>query len=420
MADFRVIAPLSNLVLDHTKAWSGIAGQLSGLVMAPILAGVTILIMWHGFNIVRGAGGSNHMLDVFAKFLRAFLVVGLALAGGAYAGTVVAFFQELRNGLTGLFVTGSASSYDALDSAVSAALATWDPTWAWAEKHINFWSGDTSGLVAVACWFFMAGSMLILAVICAINLIVIDFALALIFALGPIFVACFAFQATARFTDAWLGGVLKYTFTGVVIAAVVGLATSVLQRFANALSASSGALDFVTAAFGAVGAAFILIVLTSRIPQIAGDIVGGIGISAVGPAMAAAPLAAAASMARGAVNGGANAAAFGAGRAADSKAGAAIGNSALGSSVVGGYRAVAEKTKGFSDAVRGRGTDENGKAVTGQGMGNAFALGRGSVAAPGEGTGTITSGRPVDRQHVPGSSASSAHPVMQLRAKRAA
>ncbi|MGJ7523713.1 type IV secretion system protein [Variovorax sp. LT1P1] len=415
MADFRVIAPLASQILDATKAWSGIAGQLTGMVMALILTGTTILIMWHGFNIVRGAGGSNHFLDTFAKVLRSFLVVSVALAGGAYAGTVVAFFQELRNGLTSLFVVGSSSSYDALDASVSAALGTWDPTWAWASEHINFWSGDTSGLVGVVCWFFMAGAMLILAVICAINLIVIDFALALIFALGPIFVACFAFQSTARFTDAWLGGVLKYTFTGVVISAVVGMATSILQRYANALSSSAGALDFVAAAFGAVGAAVILVVLTSRIPQIAGDIVGGIGISAVGPAMAAAPIAAAASMVKSAAGGGANAAAYGVGRASESRAGAAVGQvgsaisgSALGTKVASAYQSAATTTKGFTDAVRGRGTDADGRAVSGQGVGNAYSIGRASASpASTAGVGTVTGARPVARQHSPSNAQSS-------------
>ncbi|MDP9902411.1 type IV secretion system protein [Variovorax ginsengisoli] len=415
MADFRVIAPLASKILDATNAWSGIAGKLSSLVMAPILTAVTILIMWHGFNIVRGAGGNNHILDVFSKFLRAFLVVGLALSGGAYASNILGFFHDLRDGLTTMFVAGSASSYDALDNAVKQALSSWDPTWAWASEHTHLWSGDISGLVAVACWFFMAGAMLILAIICAINLIVIDFALALIFALGPIFIACFAFQSTARFTDAWLGSVLKYTFTAVVIAAVVGIATNILQTYAKALASSAGALDFVTAAFGAVGASLILIVLTGRIPQIAGDIVGGIGISAFGPAIASAPLAAMASATRSGASGAANAVAYGAGRAAQTGVGQAIGQvgssiaqSSLGAKVAGAYKSAAASTRGFTDAVRGRGTDADGRVTTGQGMGNAYGIGR-SAAAPAStadtaGIGTVTGSRPVGRQHTPASS----------------
>ena len=403
MADFQVIAPLASKILDATNAWSGVAGKLSGLVMAPILVGVTLTIMWHGFNILRGAGGQHAILDVFAKFIRAFLVVGLAISAGAYSENIVGFFQELRSGLTSMFVSGNATSYQALDTAVSAALSSWDPTWAWASEHISLisTSPDTSGIVALGCWFFMVGSMLIFATLCAINLIVIDFALALIFALGPIFVACFAFQSTARFTDAWMGGVLKYTFTAVVISAVVGIGMGILQTFTGALAASAGALDFVTAAFAAVGASVILCVLTSRIPNIAGDIVGGIGISAFGPSMASAPWSAAKSLASGAVGGVAKAGAFGAGRMSGSAAGEALGNAG---------RAIAGTNLGAKVAGAARTTSGLAEAMSGQGLKNAFSLGRG-------GTGSITGGdpvasaRPVEKQHVP------SHPVMAYRAK---
>lgn len=399
MADFQVIAPLASKILDATNAWSGVAGKLSGLVMAPILVGVTLTIMWHGFNILRGAGGQHAILDVFAKFLRAFLVVGLAISAGAYSENVVGFFQELRNGLTSMFVSGTATSYQSLDSAVSAALSSWDPTWAWASEHIKLLSTspDTSGIVALGCWFFMVGAMLIFATICAINLIVIDFALALIFALGPIFVACFAFQATSRFTDAWLGGVLKYTFTAIVISAVVGIGMGVLQTYTSAIAASAGALDFVTAAFAAIGASLILCILTARIPSLAGDIVGGIGINAVGPGMAARPLSAVASMAGGAGKGAANAAAYGAGKLSNSHVGNALasaGQSVASSSLGATVASASRKVGGLANAVGSKG-----------GVQQAFTLGRNgpsAIAAPtGSGVGTVTGSRPVQRQHVP-------------------
>jgi type IV secretion system protein VirB6 len=390
MADFRVIEPLANRILENTTQWSGIAGQLAGLVMAPILVGVTLIVMWHGMNIMRGAGGQHHILDVFAKMIRAILVVGLAIGAGAYTSNVVGFFQEMRSGLTGLFVTGSTTSYNALDVAMSAALSTWDPTWSWASEHITVMSTspDFSGVVALICWFLMVAALGIFAVICAINLIVIDFALAVIFALGPIFVGCFAFQATSRFTDAWLGGVLKYTFTAVVISAVIGIGIGVLQNYTTALQSSAGALDFVTAALAAGAASGILGVLAMKIPNIAGDIVGGIGISAFGPTMASRPVAAAFDLARSGSGAAANAAAYGAGRAS-----------------AGGAAAIASggRTPGsFTDAVRGRGLNSEGFPATGLGARNAFALGRG-VPRPLAGTGVISGGsRPVERMHSPG------------------
>ncbi len=381
MAEYRVIAPLAARIIDATNAWSGIAGQLSGLVTAPVTAGVTLLVMWHGFNIVRGAGGQHHLLDVFAKCVRALLVMGLALSAGAYSSNVVGFFQDLRSELTGMFVRGTSTSYEALDAAVSAGLSSWDPTWNWASDNITIMSTSPNfaGVVALGCWFFMIAALTVFAAVCAINLIVIDFALALIFALGPIFVACFAFQATARFTDAWLGAVLKYTFTAVVVSAVIGIGIGILQSYTGALASSAGALDFVTAAFSAVGATLILGVLATKIPQIAGDMVGGIGISAFGPAMAARPMAAVVGATAGSA---ANGTAYLAGRAAASAPAQAIGATTLGTRVASAFRG-----GGFFDAVRSNG------------IGSAYALGRSHAA----GIGIISGGsRPVGQTHTPG------------------
>ncbi|PZQ76886.1 MAG: hypothetical protein DI563_05780 [Variovorax paradoxus] len=398
MADFKVIAPLAQKILDASNAWSGVAGQLTAVVVSPIVIGASLLVIWHGINILRGAGGQHHALDAFVKCVRAILVVGLAISAGAYSSNIVGFFQEFRSSLTGMFVSGSTTSYDALDSAVNQAMNTWDPTWNWATDHIKLLSTspDVSGVVAIICWFLMMGALVIFAAICGINLIVIDFALAFIFAVGPMFVACFAFQSTQRFTDGWLGAALKYTFTAIVISAVVGLGLGILQSYAAGLSSSADAMDFVSVMFSAIGASLILCVLAYRVPQLAGDVVGGVGIAAFGPAMAARPIQAVADVMRGGASVAGNAAAYGAGRLAGSGSAQVVGNSTIGSRVAAAFQA---NQNGWVDAVRGRGVDSQGRTVTGQGMRNAFNLGRGNSA----GTGVITGGgRPVDRVHSPG------------------
>lgn len=398
MADFHVIAPLASKIIDATSAWAGVAGLISSAVIAPIAVGVTISMVWHGFAVMRGAAGP-HIMDVFLKALRAFLIVVLAVAGGAYASNVIGFFQELRNSLTAMFVSGADTSYSALDTAINTALNTWDPTWNWASEHMSVIPTDFSGAIAIACWFLMASALTIFAAICAINLVIIDFALAVIFALGPIFIACFAFSATSRFTDSWLAGVLKYTFTAVVISAMVGLGIGLLQRYTASLGSNAAALDYVGNAFASIAASIILGILAGRIPTIAGDIVGGIGISAFGPSMAARPLAAAASVAGMTSSGTANAAAFLAGRAvgtvAEKPSAGVDATASLGTQAAASFK---PGSSSFVNAVRGHGVNESGQTIRNGGLRNAYQLGRGSNS----GTGTISSGRPTQKAHVPG------------------
>ena len=51
--------------------------QLAEGVIPLVAAGVSLQVAFHGFAVIRGGGGSNHFLDVFAKAMRAFLVFAL-------------------------------------------------------------------------------------------------------------------------------------------------------------------------------------------------------------------------------------------------------------------------------------------------------------------------------------------------------
>lgn len=380
MAGVNVFEPIANQFVSMSNSWAGVAGTLTAAVLAPITIGVSILVMWHGISILRGAGGGHHALDVFVKCLRAFFVVAVALAAGAYAATVIGFFQELRTSLTGMFVTGATTSYSALDIAMQKMLDTWDPVWNWAKDHINIWDADFSGVVAILCWGLMSACFWMFGAICAINLVLIDISLALMFALGPMFIACFAFQATARFTDAWLGAVLKYTLTAVVVAAITGLGVGILESYATRISAASENLQFVVAALSALGSSIVLGVLALRIPALAGDMVGGIGISAFGASMGRMPIAAVqAAMTKGA-SVAANAGSYAAGRLAGTGAGQGIAQSSLGQRAVSAYQT--------TSAIAGSG-----------GARSAYQTGRN--VSSGSGTGVAT-GRPVGSSHKPG------------------
>jgi type IV secretion system protein VirB6 len=394
MAGVNVFEPIANVFVNTSQSWGGVAGQLTAAVLAPITLGASILVIWHGVAILRGAGGGHHVLDVFVKCLRAFLVVALALTAGAYTSTIIGFLQDLRTSLTGMFVTGAATSYSALDIAMQQTLDTWDPVWSWASIHIRPLAGDFSGFTAILCWAAMSAAFWIFGAICAINLVLIDVSLALMFALGPMFVACFAFQATARFTDAWLGAVLKYTLTAVVVSAITGLGVGVLEAYAMRVSAAGGQLQYVVAALSALGSSLMLGVLSLRIPALAGDMVGGIGIAISGLSLGKLPLEAAksimtkgASVAASAAGGTArvatNAGAYVAGRAVASETGQRLAQSSLGLMAIKAY----ERASAFSGIM----TDSEGGARA------AYQHGRGSS----EGTGTAT-GRPYGKMHIPG------------------
>src|SRR5699024_1706982 len=147
------------------------------------------------------------------------------------------------------------------------------------------------------------------------------------------FIACLALTATSSVLNAWLSAVMKYLFTAIIIAAVVGLGAEIITDFANKLSvANPELLDYVSMTFTALASTGILVVLTTKAGAIGAELGGGMALqmASIARAVKAAmnPVGAAASAATKMVGyGGGKAAGFLGSKAANSKLGQSIGTS---------------------------------------------------------------------------------------------
>lgn len=380
-----IFDPIAQLFLAQMVQWLALAETVVGWVTPVVLLGLTILILWHGMNVMRGAGGSMHLVDVFMKSMRAFLVVSLALAGGAYSTNVIGFIVDLRTDLVNLFVAAppGSSSYAALDQSVGKATKALNDMMPWVQANSDILPLNLRGLLGLAAMALMVGCVVIYCLVSAVNLLLIDVALTIIFAVGPLFVACFAFESTAKFFDAWLGGALKYVFTAVVVSAVLSIGNGVLATFATQLGKDPDTMDLMGGAFAALGATGMLIMIAFRVPEIAGNIVGGIGLSVFGPAAASAPLAAMGSGMKSGARAGANAASYGAGAAAGTGPGQAVTRT---------VSALANTSLGQRAVAAGESAARFGRATTNMRSGS---VGAAYNAGSGAGTGVVTGARPL-------------------------
>jgi type IV secretion system protein VirB6 len=399
---FSPFNSLQGMILPHFAA---VTSKSSTLIewMAPfLLAGLTIYLIWYGIEVVtRGSSGMEVLLEAFLlKAVRVSLVFSFALVGGMYAANVVGILIELRDALTGLFSGTGSSSYVALDKTLNNALMALEKIGPYANQNISVMSNNFSGVVIYACAFLMVGSIAIYTAVAGFGLIMIDAALAIFFGFGPLFVACFAFQSTARFFDTWLTAVLKYIFTAVMSAVMIGIASGVVDKFAAALSKNAETIDYIPATASAVVTMIVLVFFVKRVPELAADMIGGAAISLATPgqaARAAAPVAgAAAKGAAGAAGAAGRAGAYAVGAAAGAAAQTSLGARVL--KATAGMQATASKAatgvQNFGNAVAGR--NGAGRSTGGRGIGNAFSIGR-QAASPsaGAGSGTVRGGRPV-------------------------
>jgi len=385
--DDGVFEAFSKKILGLLETWGEIPNTLISWVTPMILLGLTISIMWQGYGIMRGAGGQDHLLDVFFNSLRTFLVFALALGGGMYAVNILPLLSETRDALAGLFTDSKSSVYGQLDSTMDKTFVAYKKILKWGLDNVTIGIRTTNltGLVGIVAGAFMVLFVVIYCLAAAINLLIIEFSLGVILALGPLFIACLAFTATNSFFNTWLSSVMKYLFTAVVITAVVGLGAEIVSNFSNKLSwANPAVIDYVQMTFSALVSTGILIILTSKAGSIGAELGGGMALQMQGVARAVKaamnPIGAAASGASKVVG-------YGAGKAAG-YLGSKAANSKLGQTV-GGSRAMQMAMKPAtmaSNAMSGASRAMSQRSVM---SATRSGFSSGSSSGLGKGTGTI-------------------------------
>jgi type IV secretion system protein VirB6 len=408
---FVVFKPLSVTILDALNGWATISDTIVGTLKGPILAALTLKLMWHGFSAIRGATGRLVLVDAVFASLRIVLVWWAALTAGSYTANVQDFLLGLRDGLTSLFVPAAVDSYSSIDTMMTKATDALTTIFSWGFDHITlFPKVDVTGVVAILAGLVMVTCMAIFGLVACVNMLFVDLSLAFLLAVGPLFVACFAFQSTARFFDSWLGTVLKFVFMSALVAAIAGMAIKIMNGYADALAADVDTMDFITTTFAALGASGVLILFAVFAPALAASIANGIAVNAMSLSKASGPVGAAMaavgsagrSMAGAGAGVTANTAGYLAGKAASSAPGQAMAASAPAQSVMSWWV-----------------TAETAASVASGSMSEAYRAGRGSSISAGDSSAPAASSRPLSSpagsRSLPGVSPSQSRAANDMR-----
>ena len=391
---FNFFNTVCSAVLTPLTSAFDISAQLVGVVGPFISIGITLILIAKGYATMRGSMGGQPMLEVFNEIAKPVLVLNVALIGGAYTNNIVGSFADLRTSLSGLFGAQGINSYAALDDGVSSVLSAIFKALPGIFEGISFIPANFTGVLEIVLLAAIGFFYLFYCIVAAINLMLIDASLSIVIGVGPLFVACMAFQATAKFFDSWLSSILKYTLTAVFVSAVIGVTNGIIKKLADDFAKNPDAGDYITLSLGFIATSLLLISLIVKSASIAADLVGGIALNIAGPRevansmrQLAAPVANAASYAVGAATGGiARGAAAAGSMAAGSSLGARVlkATESMRSSAGATTSAAATGLRNFGSAVGGR-----------QGVGSAFDIGR-NAASRSTGHGTVTSGgRPI-------------------------
>lgn len=255
-----------NAVLNTITTGSA---NVIALISPLVAAGFTIYMMLVLMAYWRGAT-DQPIVDYLMRFAAWGIIITASMNISYYAEYIVPFANGLGDDIANA-LTSSATSGTALDSLLSKYITA-------IVTVFNALSGyNIAGAVeAVAFALVIILVGLPFLAIAAAYIILAKFALGLLLAVGPMFIACALFPATRKFFEAWTAQCLNYAF----LVALFAAAGAIEINFADANIPTGSVSDLGTIAKMAM-MGIVFIVVSMNLPGLASALAGGVGISAM-------------------------------------------------------------------------------------------------------------------------------------------
>jgi type IV secretion system protein VirB6 len=142
-----------------------------------------------------------------------------------------------------------------------------------------------SGSVYSVGYFIAAAVVwLLMGLLCVYTMFLIalsGIALAVLLALGPLFLALLLFDATRRFFEAWIAQLANYALVTILTVLTAALLLQIVQSYAEQTAARGAAIQTVDA-LNMVLVAVLVFLLMRQVMPIAAALAGGIALSSLG------------------------------------------------------------------------------------------------------------------------------------------
>lgn len=255
--DGQFKTPLETFVSEGT---SNIAEWVTG----PLTAAVTLYVVLYGYLVLRGSV-QDPVLEFAFRAMKLAIIVMLVKNAGEYQTYVTnVFFDILPREIAQALNTGTTPSASTFDSLLDKGQASATDIWSRASWPVDIVTG-VGGMMVIGVSFLVAGIGYVVSLYARL-------ALAIVLAIGPIFIALAMFQSTRRFTEAWIGQLANFVILQVLVVAVGALLISCLDSTFTAIDAYTDVL-MRPIALCAIGIAALYVFY--QLPAIASSLASG-------------------------------------------------------------------------------------------------------------------------------------------------
>ena len=263
------------VTLDHaTTQFIGNRVEAVASWLSPTVAVlITIYVILWGISMMRGAI-QEPMWDGIIRIFKIITITGIALNVANYSNYIGNFLEQGADEVSQVLISApgapqsQAAKDDLLDNALTSGFNAGNEAW-----NTGGLSNIGGFIIATAIWL----ATFVLCLIAAFMITLVKIAIAILVAIGPIFIVCVMFDSTKKFFDQWLGQVINFMILEVLVVAGMALLFSIFQRFADAAIATGnpGTQQIFFLGLSA-GMGFLVI---KELPGIASSLAGGVALA---------------------------------------------------------------------------------------------------------------------------------------------
>ena len=246
--------------------------RLASVLEPAVVTLATVYVMAWGYLHLTGKIDEPVVTGLKRIFVVA-LILGVGLRLWLYNTLIVDTFYNAPTQLAAA-VVGSADPVGTIDT-------IWERGGAVAG---NLWG--KGGVLTGDLGFYLAGALVwcLMGVLCVYTMFLMalsSIALAVLLALGPLFIASLFFDVTKRFFTAWMAQLTNYALITVLTVMVAALLLQVVQSYATQTAARGTAILTVDALHMVLIAVLVFLVLRQVMP-IASALAGGVALNSFG------------------------------------------------------------------------------------------------------------------------------------------
>ena len=247
------------------------SADLIGWLLPYFTSLLILYIAFWGFAHLLGKIEES-LNDAFRRILKIGVILALGLTVATYNDTVVTFLQDGPQQLAGI-VTDSSTNSGVLDGVMDKGLAVGSNAW----EEAGVMSGDFGFyILALIVWF----ATVTITAYAAFLMFMSKVALALLLAIGPLFIVLILFDATKKFFESWLGMVFNYALLLVLAAMGIHIIIALFNGILTAIDSTSELA--VGNVIDLVSVVILGVLILRQIPSIASALGGGIALATQG------------------------------------------------------------------------------------------------------------------------------------------